>query len=594
MKRFMDIGYLLTYWAAILSLTGCAAVHSLKKTQEQVDVRNIEEKKGATSPPKQQEPYIRQNITEMKAADPRPAEPKTPDFMPVSEDISPTRVKHVTITARNTPLGDVLHVIAEASGLNLMINQGVLLDLPVTLTLRDVTCENALAAIFSTLDYSYTIRDNMLVVEAITTKIFELGHPALIQSYNLDIGGDILGGASKDSKTIKGSVGQTAKNDAKAFDFWESLEKSLNDMIKKGSTTSAGSTAVQSPPSVVQAGGEVSAAGADRASADAARAAAFAAPAPEQNITVNRLTGTIVVTATRRNLLMIEDYLHTVKQVLNRQVMVEARIIEVQLTDSLKYGIDWSFLRTVGKFGTLASGFGSALNLPDQLFTEATRAAANPDSGPSMYRLGLDRSDFQTLLTALKEQGDVKTLSNPRINVMNGQSALLTVGRSTSYLSKITSTPGGTAQVGNTTYQVITVSTETSSVLSGMLLGIVPYINSMGEITLTVTPIISDLVNLEDKSFGTGNYQATITIPTVDLREMSTTVKLRNGEMVVIGGLISKKETNSAEKIPLLGDIPGLGNYLFTRKIKQDYRSELVVVLQPFLVPTYEQADKLQ
>lgn len=547
---------------------------------------------GCAHPPAQKkaEPYIRQNIEEMKADTPRPSAPVTPDFAPASEDISPIKVKLVTIAARNTPLGDILHVIAEASGLNLMISRDVLLDLPVTLTLRSVSCENALAVIFSTLDYSYTIKENMLMVEATTTRIFELGHPALIQGYSLDIGGDILGSAvapggssgstssssgsnsnstssasSSGSSTIKGSVQQTAKSDSRAFDFWSALESSLNDMLKI-SKTANGEGVGQNLP-------RTAAPGATPAET------ALAAPPPVQSVTVNRLTGTIVVTATRRNLAMVENYLETLKRVLNRQVLVEARIIEVQLTDNLKYGVDWSFLENVKNVGGVAAGFGN-LSLPNSSLADVANAAA------PVFRLGLNRSSFQTLLTALKTQGDVKTLSNPRINVMNGQSALLTVGRNFSYISRTSSTSTGSNPT-TTTFNV-----ETSSVLSGMLLGIVPFINSQGEITLTITPIISDLIELAEKKIGSTADQITLSVPTVDLRELSTTVKMRDGEVVVIGGLISKKDVNRDEKVPLLGDIPWLGS-LFTRKNREESRTELVVVLQPFLVPTYEQPEKL-
>lgn len=101
---------------------------------------------------------------------------------------------------------------------------------------------------------------------------------------------------------------------------------------------------------------------------------------------------------------------------------------------------------------------------------------------------------------------------------------------------------------------------------------------------MTISPIISDLVKLEDKNIGSNpDNQITISIPTVDLRELSTTIKVRNGEMIVIGGLISNKQDHKDEKVPLLGEIPWLGG-LFTRKDNSDTRTELVVVLQPYLI----------
>lgn len=160
---------------------------------------------------------------------------------------------------------------------------------------------------------------------------------------------------------------------------------------------------------------------------------------------------------------------------------------------------------------------------------------------------------------------------------MNGQTAILSVGRNTNYIAKVTSTTTtGTTPV--TTYTV-----DTANVLSGLMIGLAPHINSRGEISMTVTPIISDLVDLPEVPVGSGDNVTKIKVPTVDLRELSTTIKVRDGEMIVIGGLISNKNSMKDEKIPFLGDIPWLGT-LFSRKNYSDKRTELVVVLQPYLI----------
>jgi type II secretory pathway component GspD/PulD (secretin) len=182
-------------------------------------------------------------------------------------------------------------------------------------------------------------------------------------------------------------------------------------------------------------------------------------------------------------------------------------------------------------------------------------------------------------MTALKTQGDIKTLSNPKINVMNGHPSILTVGTNTSFISRVTTTTTATAS-GN----MISFAPETSSVLSGMVIGIVPFISEKGDISLNITPITSDLIDLKDKTFGSAGNLVTITIPTVALREMTTTVKMRDGQMVIIGGLISKKESSNQEKIPFLGDIPYLGKLLFTRTNNLESRSELVLLLRPQIV----------
>ena len=543
-----------------------------------------------TPPAGQHDPFIQDSVREMKpptGATP----PQTPDYQPVSDDVSPAKSRLINIQARNSALGDILHVIADSASMNLIIGDGVQQERPVTITLKRVTADEALTTLLESADYFYTIKDNVLTVEATGTKIFELGHPAMIQGYTVDVGGDILGsgaaltagGGGGGSSNIKGTISQTVKNDSKAFDFWESLEKALQSMIGKqesaqtstaqpsrvetvtrtsgGITTSQSKTIVDNP----QTQNVVRPASEPRATA--------ANSEPAQNVVINRLTGTIMVTATRKNLAHIESYIDTLRKTLNRQVQIEARIIEAQLNDELKFGIDWSFLSNIRNFGTLAGGFGPVIGSLATAFDTAAPA----------FRLGATTTNklgpISGVLTALKSQGEVKTLSNPRINVMNGQTALLTVGRNQNYVSKVTSTVSGSGDSKTTTFTV-----DTANVLSGVMIGLAPVINSKGEISMTVTPIISDLVRLEDKIIGSDpSNQVAISIPTVDLRELSTTIKVRNSEMIVIGGLISNKQARDDSKVPLVGDVPWFGG-LFTKKDHQDKRTELVVLLQSFLL----------
>lgn len=472
------------------------------------------------------------------------AETQPPPFVSMTEEVVPLKTRIVNIVVRNSTLGDVLHIIADASGLNLMVDRDVPLDQPITLSLRNATAEDALKTVFSSADCFYTITNNVLKVESVGTRLFELGHPALVNSYAVDIGGNISGAG------MKGSITTGSKADDKAHDFWGSMETSLAGIMdKKDSSAGAGDSKSRTT---------------NRSNEGNA----------QQSITINRLTGTIMVTASRKNLEKVERYLDNVRKVLNRQVMIEARIIEVQLNDGLKFGIDWSFLKNINALGgPVSAGFG-ALSLANSSLNDATAAAA----GTGKFQVGLARTDFNTLLTALKTQGDIKTLSNPKINVMNGHASILTVGTNTSFISKVSVATTATA-AGNS----ISFTPETTSVLSGLIIGIVPYISERGDISLNITPITSDLIDLKDKTFGSGGNQVTITIPTVALREMTTTVKMRDGQMVIIGGLISKKESTNDEKIPVIGDIPYLGR-LFTRTSTSETRSELVMLLRPHIV----------
>jgi MSHA type pilus biogenesis protein MshL len=510
------------------------------------------------------EVQIPNEVKEVKIEKPAPQEPGMPEFVPAAEDISPIKTRIVDIVARQTPLRDVLHVIAEATSLNVVAERDVNMEMPVTLSLRNVTAENALNTIFASVDYFYSIRENMLVIKAVDSRMFELGHPSVIQSYSVDIGGDILGGAttnlassssgssgtssSSSSSNVKGSIIQNLKSDTAAFGFWDALDRTLAGILR------------------VQAFQQTASAAPQPGMAQPQQMLPVAAQANESFV-INRLTGTVFVTATKRNLEKVEQYLNTIKKVIGRQVLIEAKIIEVQLNDGLKFGIDWNFVKNlnwsgVGTFNSSTTTFSSVI-----------------DSTSPSFNFSLAGTNFDSLLKALQSQGEVRTLSNPRVNIMNGQTALLNVGRNVSFVSKVETTTTAGVSTPTTTYTV-----ETNSVLSGIIIGMVPYINESGEISLTITPIVSDLVSLVDKTIGaSGQNQIQISLPTVDLRQMSTTVRIKDNQLVVIGGLISKKESLEDNKVPLLGDLPLLGG-LFTRRDKLEARSELVIVLQPVLV----------
>lgn len=479
---------------------------------------------------------IPKEATMATPAEKTPVPLKTPDFVPVHEDVSPVKTRIVDLSARNTPLRDVLFIIAEATGLNLVMDSDVNPEIPVTLSLKNVTADDALNKVFASVDYFYTIKDNMLYIKATDTKIYELGHPAIIQTYSTDLGGDILGAAMSGSGTggshLKGAITQKTESDKSAYNFWEVIEKSIEKTLV---TPGEASTSAQ------------------------------------QTFTVNRLTGTIIVTARKKNLDKVENYINTIKKVISRQVIVEAKIIEVALSDSLQFGINWNSVITYGA--------GRSGNIGTTNF-----ASVVPSTGPYFMASTAATTDFTALLNAIQVQGETRILSNPRVNIMNGQTALLGVGRNTSFISKIQTTQTTSTGAAPT----VTFTVDTGSILSGIMIGIVPYISETGEISLSVTPIVSNLVKLDSQGLGTpdipgGDRPYLIQLPQIDLKQMSTTVKVRSGQMVVIGGLISKTEGLTDSQVPGLGDIPILG-YFFKSRDKIVKKTELVVLLQPVIV----------
>lgn len=468
---------------------------------------------------------LKREVQIPKTTDPPPlsrvSEPVIPPFVPVTENISPLKTRGVDIVARNTPLRDVLHVLSETVGLNLVIEKGVVHETPVTMTLKNVTAEDALSTILKAADYFYTVKNNMLVIKAVDTKIFQFGHPPVIQNFNVELGGDILGGATEGSSSgVKGNITHGKKIDAAATSFWETIEKSIVGIL--GISEGAAPAGVQ------------------------------------QTYTINRLAGIVAVTATRKKLETVEEYLGLVRKVMARQVLIEARIIEVQLSDTFNYGIDWTFLSGSVTVGTQ----------PWNVIT--------PDAIEA-FGAGLSSSFFKSIINVLQTQGEVRTLSNPRMSIMNGQAALLTVGRNESFISKVSTT----TSAGFTPTTSFTV--ETRSILSGVMIGILPYIDERGDISLSITPIISERVRFEPVNIGGSENRVIMKLPTMDVREMSTTVKVRDGQMVILGGLIRKKERLDDDKFPGFGDIP-LIEWFFKKTDKEEVRTELVVILQPTIL----------
>jgi len=506
------------------------------------------------------EVQIPKELKQPKVEEAKPLELKIPEFAPATEDISPLKTRIVDIVARNTPLRDVLHVIADATSLNLVMEKGVTPETPITITLKNVTADDALHTILSSVNYFYTAKNNMLLVKAVDTRIFELGFPSVIQNYNVEVGGDIFGGVTGDltqtgggggggggsgSTGIKGNITQTLKADEAAFNFWQAVEKSLGSILGQTGGGAGG-----------QAGGE---------------------SAGGEYFTVNRVTGTIVVVASKRTLERVEQYVNTLKKVMGRQVLIEAKVIEVTLSEGFQFGIDWTLVqrnlnidetRTTSSFTLGTSGF-------KQVAPITTGGPVFTITGAPSF--GGRRADLSFVMNALEQQGELRILSNPRINIMNGQTALLVVGRNESYIKKVeTTTTQGTPPI-------TTFTTETGSVLSGLTIGIVPYINEQGEISLTITPIIAERVSFETKNIGAVGNQTEIKLPTVDLRELSTTVKVREGQTVVIGGLIKKSEKLTDSQVPFLGNVPLIG-YLFKSRDKTEIKTELVIALQPLLL----------
>ena len=179
-------------------------------------------------------------------------------------------------------------------------------------------------------------------------------------------------------------------------------------------------------------------------------------------------------------------------------------------------------------------------------------------------------ADIGAAIDALETFGDVNIVSNPSIRVKHGKPAIISVGSSISYTKSTETTV-----LSNDQRDTIT-EVEVSKVFDGLILGVIPFIQADGEITLLINPIKSDVDRESLELIDVGNQQ--VTLPEVNIKEISTTISLKSGDAVILGGLIDNRKTSSDKKVPILGSIPVLG-YLFKHEFKRDEKQELVIIL---------------
>jgi type IV pilus secretin PilQ/predicted competence protein len=280
-------------------------------------------------------------------------------------------------------------------------------------------------------------------------------------------------------------------------------------------------------------------------------------------IEVDKSGNRLIVTTSPRIMSQITEIVSILDQPA-RQVMLETRIVEVSTDDVKELGIDWSLLNrqgyviiegtadstTYGEIPELAPWYGSTPGTKDLFkFRPFSRQA----------------KAFQVALDLMIDNGNAKLLANPKIATLNGHEANILVG------SRIPYQVTGTVFAGGGAAQTRTVEKEEV----GIKLRITPLINADGYITTEITPEVSSVIG-----FTGDNHD----LPIVSTRQAKTTVRLKDGNSVIIGGLLSEEKTSNVTKVPLLGDIPILG-YLFQHQSMRTIKKDLVIEVTPRILP---------
>jgi MSHA biogenesis protein MshL len=309
----------------------------------------------------------------------------------------------------------------------------------------------------------------------------------------------------------------------------------------------------------------------------------------ERSVVVDRHSGLVIVRAMPGELRDVEAYLNNAQSNLQRQVILEAKVIEVDLNDSFQSGIDWAAISDSNDFAIGNSGVvrGVGRVLADEAGSPLIDAAGNAvlSSGvdlsnipyANLFAVGSSSSTFASLITLLSTQGNVHVLSSPRISTVNNQKAVIKVGSDEFFVTEISSDSTTTAS-GTSSNPELTLT----PFFSGIALDVTPQISEEGEVILHIHPSISEITDqLKVVTLGGETFELPLALSTV--RESDSVVKAYNGQVVVIGGLMKNITSDELGAVPGISDVPILGG-AFKQKRKSNRRSELVILLRPIVV----------
>jgi MSHA type pilus biogenesis protein MshL len=427
-----------------------------------------------------------------------------------------------SFTLRDEEIGQLLLALSRQIPYNIVVDPDI--SGTVTVDLKDVTLEEALDTFTSLLGLEYKVKGKVIRVfrPKMETRIFTLNYITTIRKGTgklkavTGVSGYAAGGGGAGREEAKG--GSTIETGPDTADIWKEIEEGLKTMISE-----------------------------------------------KGNLVINKLANIILVTDFSTNLKSIASFLEEVEGSAQRQVMIQAKVVEVTLSDQYKLGLDWSGISRMGSFyGTLSGDMSFAQSL---------------SPGTEVFQIGVSNHDFTALLDAMAQQGQLNILSSPKISTLNNQKAVIKVGREEIFFDPeydvVTTTDPLTGEIKDT--RSVLSSVEPQTVTVGVVLDVTPQISSDGYISMNIHPSVTDLVRIEEFKLKGEVYA---TAPVIDIRETDTVVRVREGQTIVIAGMMQDKRRETVTRTPLLGNIPGLGA-LFRNTDQEKQKTELVILLTP-------------
>ncbi|GEO82847.1 type II secretion system protein GspD [Pararhodospirillum oryzae] len=511
------------------------------------------------------------------AASPEPQPPIPAPMDPARRPLPPPESgRRVTLVAEHpTPVTEVLVTLARVAGLDLDLEPG--LEARVVITARDRPLPEILERLAGLANARLALENGVLVAgpdrpRPVTYRLDALNLSRAAEgsvSTSTDVFarvGDAQAGAGSHGNASASRVASRSE-----ADVWTEVSAGLAHLLgvreSRPDAAPAPSSAASSPRR-------------DAASRPAPSrdtdAASDAPPAPQgrekprTGFHINRQAGVITVVAPQARQREVAAYLDRVRESMAVQVLIEAKILEVSLQDQYRSGIDWTALGEDGDFRLNIPGTQSVVSAP------LTDAAATVTLGGTAT---LGAVDLSTLVQFINRFGAVRTLSSPRLTVMNNQTAVLKVAENEVYfvLDADTITNDG---VTRTTY-----SSQINTVPIGLVMTVQPSVEpGQGRITLGVRPTVSRIASrVADPAVSLQNDAIDSLIPVVEVRELDSVVTIDDGAVVVMGGLMQERMDRVERGVPWLQDVPLVGR-LFRADTQQTDVVELIVLLRATVV----------
>jgi general secretion pathway protein D len=393
------------------------------------------------------------------------------------------------------------------------------------INVKDYSLKELLELLLSYNNLFYTLSNNnkVLKISYIKTKSYFIDYVSFTQRKST------TNKVIKTGSSSSGGEDSTTMDFSSDFQFWNKIEAEINDILNRNSDGS------------LSAG----------------------------KVLVNQDAGMVTISGTKKQLSRVEKYIKRIMKRLHKEILIEAKIIEVKYSDDKTTGVDWS------KFELSINGSSDASS------SAINGVYSNGFKEPN-YLVGYNFS-IEGLISFLKTQGDVKIVSNPKVMTLNNQSAVINVGEELNYRYQTDSVIDANGNVS--------VSYDTGSTFVGVTLDITPQVTEDNYIMLKINPIVSEISSLNADADGVP-YLA----PNIKIKQLSSIVKVKDGNKVLIGGLISKSKEVTNTSVPLLSSIPFLGG-AFKSDTNIITNSEMIIVLIPRIVngkhnPTLDDIDE--